>query len=1315
MNAPIGFLLTKIPLVSDRSNIKRSVHAFLVLLFALLMVSACGPKPEDQSGLRKPGQGWIQLDIQSMVDSDRPRPLRGGVPLPEGKVTTVDEFQLYDSGPSPVAAQFDVTARWSDGSIRWVLVSFTGPSRGPYYVSLDGAAGAASSTNLQMQSNDRGEITIHTGQATFQFLPHALMIDAAHLPGEGGEALWANGGEGAYLIDNQGRTARVAGSEADIETEILVEGPQRITLRRSGWYVTDDGERVARATVRFGFHNQSAVVHLSHTLVFTEDTNQLWVRDYGVEIPFEATAEPVARFDLSRSGHTETVAEFSLAPGRVISMEQQKFPQFLRTESRFSILSTKNSEDPQLLMEGEVAGNWCDLAAGDQGLTLVLPDLAEQFPAALEVSPAGLRARFWAGGPDRELDFRVEALLDWYVGEWADMEVAGRTPPRETLAAIKSNAQGSARTHELWLVARNHQASTEAIAQTAENFSHPAWVTVDPEWVTATHAIGWPMHPYDPENFPEEEEIIQTFWERTFLPQEIFPMTGYIAWGAQPPHSFREVDGRWQAGFVRLAQLTEYGLRERAWTLFARSGDRRYADFGSRFNRFAHDWGMHHWTADGKYHGGFSGGTLNTPYYWGTRSFMLNSGGSGHSLQNFLFEYYLTGNERAREAVEAFAEAVLREPEEQMPHPAMSLRVLTHAYLLDRDPRLLERMKTVVHKHLIDLSSPNGIRTDIARGRPLYKTHRMAISLYEYYQATGDPDAREAFLKLVDYEFRFNRIARPVSGQNYSAHLFSLAHQMTGDPIYLRLVNGMMKGTLSMAELMLDEETNPDSGEVSLRGGTRSHNPVHMNIHPMLGMPSAMSLLAADPGPKDLPPVDAVKAGPLHAQLLFRIAPDMSEPARFRIFARTPRGETPRPVVLDPNGQPVDGIELEIEQQMLTDNVNLTPSPAGEYQFHIRLTLPADASPGLYRMEFSDQTEFVVFDTNCGPLELFVPEGAWSGYRREMTGVLPQYFLVPEGLETLELFVNTPTYRLLRPDGSEALTPENHQTGRLKIPVNDSYGFWAFESTFPVHWRLLNTSPVISLVPGSLLNKEELAALRQQADAMGGRRAATSDQFIPGPHGRAARHFPAGRNQKLEMDMETVETPMQGTIEFWFRPNWSGTELLFDPYHMESLTLLESGPVDIIYSYGVGGSSQAAFFHPRIVLRDQAGERFASRDRLPFSAYSFRKGEWAHVAANWSVQEIAEDQTQIRTEIFVNGQPLGETWEIKHPETISLPEFGEGIRTGVDLNGALSDLRISSAIRYEEPFTPPMAPLEPDEITLYLNPLSEDSAPIFPR
>ncbi|TVS10461.1 MAG: hypothetical protein EA424_25345, partial [Planctomycetaceae bacterium] len=286
--------------------------------------------------------GSFDLRINDVSGLDEPWPLVGGLPFPEGELGDASQIRIVGGDGVEIPAQVDVAATWRDGSIRWALVGFTSSPQGTYRVEVGpGVSRRAPTQPIRINRNDAGGLTVDTGAAAYEFLPDRLLPENARMR----ETVFlAASGDGAYLIDNRGRMARVAGATAELECEIIKQGPARAVLRREGWYVTADGDRVARAKAWFYFAAGSPYVRVTHSLILTEDTNDLWVRDYGLQ--FRAAETPrEATFALGKADQTDD-EWLSMKPiqaesfpkaapdGGEVFMLQDVFPHFLEREAR---------------------------------------------------------------------------------------------------------------------------------------------------------------------------------------------------------------------------------------------------------------------------------------------------------------------------------------------------------------------------------------------------------------------------------------------------------------------------------------------------------------------------------------------------------------------------------------------------------------------------------------------------------------------------------------------------------------------------------------------------------------------------------------------------------------------------------------------------------------------------------------------------------------------------------------------------------------------------------------------------------------------
>ena len=934
------------------------------------------------------GASSFDLRVNDVSGLDEPWPLIGGLPFPEGELHEASRIRIVDGEGQEVPAQIDVAATWRDGSIRWALAGFTASPQGTYRVEYGpGVNRKRPAVPLTVDADEAGNVTVDTGAAVYEFVEDRLLPETGRM----GESVFlAGAGDGAYVVDNKGRLARVAGAEAEISNEIVKQGPGRAVVRRDGWYVTSDGECVARAEAWFYFQANSPYVKVTHTLVLTRDTNELWIRDYGLELntprppgevafalsnpaPKESLSwreardlpEEQAREDLSKlfSGmHGREWRLYTTDPaGDEVYMLQDDYAHHFEREFRAVIGRVAPGEGQTMLRgdtaaenlwlqdwekETEVAGDWADGRYGGEGLTVVMPWLAQRFPKEIAFGPQGARLAFWSGRSGRELDFRPVTLVNEYWKRWAEASAPGADYSSEAateLAAESTNAQCAARTHDVWLLPRTETVEEEKLKARATAAARTPLVMADPQWLTATEAIGLPMHPKDEERFPQAEKVISDYWDGLMQRRSGLRRTGFIEWGLTP--YIRNPNQHF-----RVSRLVDYGLRRHAWQLYARSGERRYWEYASRFNRFAGDWELAHWTAGDKRKGEFVDGDINRPFHWGSSTEMWG-GVTGHGITNWLLEYYLTGDEYALNLTRMHGEACKKrwDPDEvanivrSKDGVYANLGVFADLYRREWDEEF-RRMGRLLADQLIDLDNPTG-RWDEARFGVLYKGHRAIFNLYDYYRATGHEAAKEAFLKTMAHDYRFHRFGGAFSGQNYSAMLFTIAYRWTGRSAYQRVVHDLV--------------------EQHRQGSSRRQ--VHLQIHPLGAIPAALGLMAEveeeaiEPFPvietDDPRPIDFCKrAGePVNLSIFVRMSDDVAEDAE-TLVQITPEGDD----------EALKNVCVQVERMFPTKY----DGRRDVRRRHVDLTIPAAAPAGQYTLRLPDTMRIVVLESDAPKIAL---------------------------------------------------------------------------------------------------------------------------------------------------------------------------------------------------------------------------------------------------------------------------------------------------------------------------------------------------------
>ena len=106
------------------------------------------------------------------------QPVWTGVPLPQGALKDTAALRLLDDAGKAVPAQFDVEARWTDGSIQWVLVSFfTSAGAGPtaQYTMVNDAAVEAPAIATPVKGDvDTNSVDVKTGPMLLRVTTHAF-------------------------------------------------------------------------------------------------------------------------------------------------------------------------------------------------------------------------------------------------------------------------------------------------------------------------------------------------------------------------------------------------------------------------------------------------------------------------------------------------------------------------------------------------------------------------------------------------------------------------------------------------------------------------------------------------------------------------------------------------------------------------------------------------------------------------------------------------------------------------------------------------------------------------------------------------------------------------------------------------------------------------------------------------------------------------------------------------------------------------------------------------------------------------------------
>ena len=1267
--------------------------------------------------LRAAADTTIPLLIDNPTGLDEAWPLTCGVPFAKGKLKDTSSLWVEAANGKKVPCQIDTTATWLDGSVRWVLVNFQGRPDKSYSLKHAQGASAPKVRGGIVVKEEAGRIIINTGRAEFVIRRDAALISEASMSGT---VLLRNGGQGAYVIDNRGREARLGGPFSKMSTRFLLRGPLCTVVRKEGWYVVPkSGLRPARGIVWMYFYGNSPCVKIVHRLVLTKDTNRTWFKDIGVDFPTALQSGATATFDTARAFDRKATT-VRLKKGETAWMLQDDFPHFMSKRSHFSVVH-KTGAGQKAVKSGAACGDWCSLSSQEGGLTVVLRDLAEQFPKELTASPQKITAHLWAGRCGRELDFRTKALVKEYWGEWtkyADVGVKG-------VLTIPSNAQASAKTHTLWLLPHAAGTQTGKIIKIANAASKRILALPDPKWTCETGTLGSPMHPRDAKRFPKAEAYISDFFDRLVAPNKHFPLTGYIAWGANPCTRYGrdEKTGKTFAVWWRISGLVDYHLRRNAWTLYARSGERKYFEYGEHFNRFAGDMNMHHWdygkagdfrTRNFKVKGSLGAGLGpvkqklkggegpgSYPIYW--RWYSSKPGGSGADIFNYLHHFYLTGDWDIWELADNFAQAIKKHPFLQTTTAGrgafLPLRYTVAAYSMNWDKQLGKMVRDLAHT-IIDLSSPNAVNVKMPP-YPMYKISRNAVAMLDYMRLIEGDHVKKGFLKMIDYQYRFERgnYQRPVAYQNACGMYYTMAWRLTGEEKYLRIANLSLINALKEWKAPLKKKP--------AAGADKAARPKYwtqcLNYHACLSMPVILKAIAEHK--RALPPFPMLKKfqdSTANAWAVFEKKADQA--VMLEMLVRPSQATDVKPVLLGPDLKPISDVQIVKKERQWG---------SGAQPWHMKVEVPAHLPAGTYRIGQENTGAFTVLDANVDHMVMECPDGFW------IEKSTPFYFRVPAGLTTVKLFASMPV-NVKRSDGRDARYRSGRQCGEMALPVQGKPGFWELSCQDPAFVRLRNLPAFVSCMTPEyfFVPQKRLPVAAEKKPRLPDPRAS----FVKGVIGRGLQlnlrdRLKFERGGKLPDGTWENFPGLKGTIEFYYRPNWSALDTVMANRHDRTRPIFSAGTFSLRYRYG---HPTRAFANMNFLC---GRTRYKARGRYGKFGNSARiypeAGRWYHIAATWDAVDTVANLTHRQYKkkynrnsehfhVFINGK--------RHLRSQSFPAslkmyVGKRYATNYTLeaiselvtiqpsNGTVDELRLSDTVRYTEDFVPSKTPFTHDEHT----------------
>ncbi len=735
-----------------------------------------------------PAQG-VPLGLEPQTHlADILWPVRCGVPLPVGAVNDTSRLVVLEDGQR-IPAQITARATWHvGGSAKWVHVDFRGRYRkgkpASYRLALLPAEAPALKTPLKCEQTEE-QITVDTGAVRF-------VVNRRQFKGV--ETAWVSPKQdGRYDLDHpvvsgsagpdvvDARLIRFdAANDKNVRVEIEEQGPERVTIVASGWYVSSENrvEPLSMFKTRITAFAGQPMLRISHHTIITFDTRLERLADVGFEIGVPGATR--YRWGYDGAPHTGDLPE---AP-QAVGLHQYRYDHL-----RVLGVAAKS-------VSGKTSDGWFSAlgaAPADPAVHVLLRDIWQKFPKEVEISRSGVSLHFWPKHGVRAFQLQDELAIGNIYKFWCfhqnsllDLNLPSDYYDRlsnqyrdETFEcrpehALNGNGQGLAIGNEFALLFRSSGAA-ESVPAEAALFQEDPTALADPVWNAATGALG-KIAAADREHFGGLEEAM----EQGFLSYTRSVERGheYGMWNYADTHTIWHVAEN-RADLHRVWQNSHYHQVGTSWLMTFRSAS-------SAMLRWARKSTDHYMNVDtinySREDQPLKGHRAGSMYHckglthWGSEAYGMQRRDShadpwGHWVDPdaFLWSWYIDGNARAKDVYDLWSEAI-RDRGLPLGHTRRdvntSLAIALTYYQASWDPAVLPFILDMGHSlrwlEPLDKQNPG----------PLW--HPLWIN--RYYGQTRDPD-------YPDFILQYARM--PQLGDTWTLPLAALAFDLSGDASYL--------------------------------------------------------------------------------------------------------------------------------------------------------------------------------------------------------------------------------------------------------------------------------------------------------------------------------------------------------------------------------------------------------------------------------------------------------------------------------------------------------------------------------------------------
>lgn len=484
-------------------------------------------------------------------------PLCWGVPIAQKKLKSASGLALRDPATHTLLpVQADITARWPDGSVKWLFITAinvgelfqrrAADAEIPEKINVElcqiDSAPPFSST-LKIESRGPDLFAIDTGVLRFEVSPTGPLIPRFDALTQGRWLTLAAGLDLTTAAERDGRLTEYAASRSPRKITLESSGPARACILIQGTHAEVNGQTFAPYSLRLVVIAGLARVALTHSIIFDGDPDRDFLRESKITLDTRAGEPPLFGFggDAGRESRFVRQHETFLADWRVAELYQDSI-------SHWRIQRHVEPTLPGVFGdEGNRSDGWAQITGGRGNVALAVRDFAENHPKTLRVDGASgeLSAGLYPRRADR-LDLRRYSPQIYVMSYEAPC-----TWKHETLPFPKHcNALGVRKTHDLLLTFNDANPSA-----TTDAFNHPLRLSWAPAY-TAKTGIVVPAAKKCDSRWKKIAENYVTFMRESLVRGGASGYANYF----DLPMGFNLIDQRWMHEHGGMAYINNEAL-----------------------------------------------------------------------------------------------------------------------------------------------------------------------------------------------------------------------------------------------------------------------------------------------------------------------------------------------------------------------------------------------------------------------------------------------------------------------------------------------------------------------------------------------------------------------------------------------------------------------------------------------------------------------------------------------------------------------------------------------------------------------------------